>query len=729
MRITDLHSFTIQRKSFTAVLLTLALISPLHISYADTSLYGRVVDAETSNPIAFVTVILNSGEVRVSDEEGNFDFGSVLHGKHILTFEHISYQRRVMRIRWPLETLPLEVTLAPSQFIADEIVVEGARPLPSLPVSSSSFTRRELTAAVGNIANDPLRTVQSQPSCASSGMDFLSKMAVRGGDSEEHRVYFDGYPLNHYAHVGGFSGLVYDDMLESTVLIPGTAPIQYKGSLSGIVLLKPARADTSFRSFRFDITSMAGGISQIVNPSLSFQLSAKTSFFNLPVYQEASVKERSFRDFLGRINYSWDKSLTMNTTLLMATDTERGYTLDGVKPERHVSSTLAGVQLAYRPSKWEVKLRPSYSLYDSRDAISWRRDRRSHRLTEARIHAEVSKQGSVAGLGMSGDLGAVRHSGNGGTLSDYPFSAAAELRLMYKDAASLVLGAGGSREPWTSSVEPEAYGSVWIYLGELAKISAGYRRSHQSPFLFSERRYFASVPIDAGDLLSSYDPTWESAEAVRMDQSSVNATINLPLACSIEFNGFHREYQRLLTWEWDAFPGFKNVNSEGDGHGIGYEFVFKRNDPEFLSVMAAVSRAKIYKKEGTLDGERIGDFDRPFSWQAGFSVELFDGVRFALRWIDVDGRPFTEYINTSDPPSDANINSSRLWDFQRLDVKLSYQLVSESIVAEGFIDVVNFLNGDNIVMMYALEITPGEFVSVPYGGTRFFPIVGVTIRW
>jgi len=729
MKTNVLHSRSIRRLHLAASVLVLALVYLPPQAYAETTLHGRVVDAETKAPIPFVTIILNSTESTVSGKDGSFDFGSVLHGKHVLSFEHVSYERRVLRIRWPEQKVPLVVELVPSQYVMKEIVVKGERPLPSLPVSASSFSREELAAAVGNIANDPLRTVQSQPSCASSGIDFLSKTAVRGGDTEEHRVYFDGYPLRHYAHVGGFSGLVYDDMLESTVLVPGPAPIQYKGNLSGLVLLKPARADTSFRSFRFDITSMAGGISQVVDTALSFQLSAKTSFFNLPVYQEASVRERSFRDFLGRLNYAPAKSVTMTPMLLMATDKEEGYTLDGVKPERKVSSLLAGVQLAYRPAHWEIRLRPSFSLYDSRDEISWRRDRRAHRLKEARLHVEAGRQGARAGLGFFAEAGSVRHSGNGGTVRDTPYAAAAELRLTYRDAASLILGAGGSREPWTADFEPETYGSLWLYFGDIATVSAGYRRSHQSPFLFNERRYFASVPIDAGDLLNGYDPSWKEAKAVRMDQASVNATVHLPLGCSLEFDGFQRDYDRLPTWEWDGFPNVRNVKSEGKGHGIGYEIIFRRNDPDFLSFLAAVSRARVYKREGTLSEERIGDFDRPLAWQAGFSIEFLDGVRLALRWMDVSGRPYTSYAYSGGPPADWEINAQRLPDFQRLDAKLSYRFVNAPITGEGFIDVINFLDEGNIVMMYALEATPGEFVSVPYGGTRFFPIVGVTVRW
>ena len=52
-----------------------------------------------------------------------------------------------------------------------------------------------------------------------------------------------------------------------------------------------------------------------------------------------------------------------------------------------------------------------------------------------------------------------------------------------------------------------------------------------------------------------------------------------------------------------------------------------------------------------------------------------------------------------------------------------------SIQGVVFLDLVNALNKRNIAATYALEVNPGEFTTVPYGGTRFFPIGGLTIRW
>jgi hypothetical protein len=332
------------------------------------------------------------------------------------------------------------------------------------------------------------------------------------------------------------------------------------------------------------------------------------------------------------------------------------------------------------------------------------------------------------GLGLYGEVGTIRHSGNGGTATDTPLSGSVEGRLLIHDTAALVIGAGGAKEPWTARVEPEAYASARVDMASLVTVSAGYRRSHQSPFVFTELRYFASLPVDAGDLFAAYAPSWSDAPAVEMDQLSVDATISLPLGFSAAFNGFQREYRTLLTWEWDTFPAVGEVTSDGNGRGRGYEIVLTEG-VGFLSVTGSLARARIWKREGTLDAERIGDFDRPRSWQIGAVARLGRDLRLSVRWMDVDGRPYTHYDEQTTAPPTGQVNEVRLPDFKRLDVKVVLGFDGAPFGGEAFLDIINFTNEPNVAAMYALPNTMGELVSVPYGGTRLFPIAGITVRW
>jgi hypothetical protein len=125
----------------------------------------------------------------------------------------------------------------------------------------------------------------------------------------------------------------------------------------------------------------------------------------------------------------------------------------------------------------------------------------------------------------------------------------------------------------------------------------------------------------------------------------------------------------------------------------------------------------------------VGDFDRPLSWQLGISARVSDAFRISLHYTVIDGRPYTLYERRTTPPATDEVNSYRLHTFRRLDLKFLFEVIRGSIHAEVFLDLMNALKRDNIVMMYALEVDPGEFVSIRYGGTVFFPIGGVAIRW
>jgi hypothetical protein len=209
----------------------------------------------------------------------------------------------------------------------------------------------------------------------------------------------------------------------------------------------------------------------------------------------------------------------------------------------------------------------------------------------------------------------------------------------------------------------------------------------------------------------------------------VEAALDLPLGFTVAYNAFWREYDNLLTWNGDAFPNPSTVTSDGDGHGRGYEVTLVRNDPDFITLSLAASRARVWKREGTLGVEKVGDFDRPASWQAGASIKLSERVRVSLRWMDVDGRPYTLYQNTTAAPADSEINALRLRRFQRLDVKATYMIKMDEFDGEIFVDFINMLNRSNISMRYAIEDPAGGYTSLPYTGTRWFPIAGATVRW
>ncbi len=711
------------------ILAAILVVGAVPVACAAADLTGLVLDRENRRPIPLVEVRLDGSFARLTAQDGTFRIPEPEEGRHTLAFTHISYAARSIDITWPPTTLPVIVTLQPTSYALDEVLVRGEIADVSFPVRSTALTHDFIIESAGNIANDPLRTIQSQPSVAFDGIDFNSRAAIRGGDPEEHRVYFDGYPMAHYAHHGGFAGLIYDDLLRETVLIPGGAPLRFRGNLSGTILMSPMSAEENRNFFRCDITSLAAAATRRMTSSFSMMGSVKSSFFNLPVYQQAGVKSKSFRDLLARTAVGAGGSTELTALLIGATDEEIGSPFEDIETSRQTRSVLAGATLTVPRGGWTGRLRMHHSYFHSRDDVSSRGEEREHRLEGTYLSGELEAETGPAGLFVAGQIGALEYEGYGGSAGDYPAALSVEGRLSLLEQSVLVIGAGTTREPWTEQMEPEAYGSFTLGLHRRWRLAVGYRRSHQTPFLFTETRHFATVPVDPGALMRGYAASWEEALAVEMDQVSIHGEIRLADYSALEADGFRRQYRNLATWQWSDSLGVSGVGSGGAGDGFGYEIAFRRRHPGGLSLSVSFSHAEIRKREGTLAVERPGDFDMPRAWRLSCSYPILETTTISVAWQDLSGRPYTPLDLNSGLPEDHEVNALRLPRFQRLDVKIQQRLIRETSEVTFFVDVLNLLDRDNVAMRSALEISPGEYTAYRYWGTTFFPIVGVSATW
>ena len=422
-------------------------------------------------------------------------------------------------------------------------------------------------------------------------------------------------------------------------------------------------------------------------------------------------------------------STGLTALLIGATDEEIGSPFENIETSRRTRSVLAGATLTIPRGRWTGRLRTYHSYFHSRDDVSSRGEEREHRLEGTYLSGELEGGTGRVGLIVAGQIGALEYGGYGGSAGHHPAAVSVEGRLFPFAQGVFVLGAGTTREPWTERTEPEAYGSFTLGLHHRWRLAAGYRRSHQTPFLFTETRHFATIPVDPGALMQGYAPSWEDAIAVEMDQASVHGEFRLTDDSVLEADGYRRQYRRLPTWQWSDSLGVSGAGSDGTGEGFGYELAFRRRHPTGLSLSISFSHAEIRKREGTLAVERTGDFDRPRAWRLSCSYPILETTTVSVSWQDLSGRPYTALNLNSGPPGDSDVNSLRLPRFRRLDVKIQQRLIRETSEVTFFVDVLNVLDRDNIAMRSALEVSPGEYVPYRYWGTTFFPIVGVSAKW
>ncbi|MGD8394494.1 MAG: hypothetical protein PVF43_03340 [Candidatus Eiseniibacteriota bacterium] len=693
-------------------------------------LAGVIRDAESGATIAGVRITAASRRTHAASD-GTF----VLRvppprsGSIDLELSHVAYAPRTVAVALgagDLESLVIELT--PRARTLEPIVVTDEAIDPSLPVRAIPIARREIGDRAGNIANDPLRTVQADATAAPGGIDFNSGLSIRAADPDEHRVYLDGYPLDHSAHVGGFAEIVPGDFIERVDLIPGAAPLRYAGQLSGVIRLTPADVERDTYLFRYDITSMSGGLMRQLGPATTLLAAGKGSYFTLPVYQQIGVDQKSFWDVYARLRHRSTAGWSVATTVLAAHDTEDGDPVDGVTPRRVTSSWLVGTAWTLPRGAWTVRLRPSFNHLSLRDAVTVRDAARSHRLARLSIAGSVERELGPLRLVLAGDGGLERHRGRGPSDTSPALRLWAEGRWWFAKDQALVVGVGGSREPWTGRMAPEAYGSwTWTVPGRF-RLAAGWRRSHQTPFRYTTRQSFASIPIDAGDLERAHVGGWRQADAVTMDQLSATVEVDLPATWGLALDGYTRRYRDLLVWNWNDDFTIENVRGVGDGAGRGYEIRLLRRPATGLAVELSLSRAAIEKREGTLPARRAGDHDRQTVWRLKLAYPLTPGLTLALGWQDLTGRPATVFGRITEPPPVELVNAERMPRYQRLDLKLSYRVTRGSSETHLFIDLVNLLNRSNLATRLAVQTAPGSYTSVPYGGVKLFPIVGVSAR-
>jgi hypothetical protein len=695
---------------------------------AAADLEGRILDAASEEPVAAAQIRYDDALDLTSSKDGSFTIRDVSDGPHRIAVSHPSYVAAVVDVTWPGDRVPLVIRLEPSTAPIDEVTIRAPAIHPSFPVSAKTFTRDILAVQPGNIANDPLRTVQAEPSAAPSGIDFNSVTAIRGGDPEEHRVFYDGFPLDHYAHTGGFTPILYDDLLESTTLVPGGAPLRYRGNLSGVILFDPIRAAENSVFARYDITSMAVGGERQLSASVSALASAKTSFFNLPAYQPPGVDERSFRDALARVTVGAPGSTHLAALVIAADDEEIGVAISGVAPRRDVRSFLGGLRLVVPARDWTGTLRVFGNRYHVEDDISARDEPRDHLLTGAHGSGEIERRVGPVVLLAAGTVGLVRHEGRGGLAEDTPYDLSVEAKALLGNRHVIVVGAGGSREPWTEPLEPEAYASVTLGQGGRASLALGLGRSHQTPFVFTQPREFATIPIDAGDLLREYRPSSDAAKAVESDQAAVRGELGLTSTWTAEASAWWREYRNLPTWAWSDSLEVIDAGNGGDGSASGYEFATRYENSGGTMFSASLARAKVDKKEGSLAVRRPGDFDMSYSLRLNFAYPVAENTTIAVAWQDREGRPFTVLDSETFLPDD-EVNAHRLAPYRRFDVKLAKRVIREHSEVSFFLDVLNLFGRENTAMIYSVQLANGEYVSGSYEGVTPFPIVGLSAKW
>ncbi len=227
------------------ILLFLLITTTLFAQTARIS--GRVIDADTNQPLAFVNVIVLNTEIgAATDLDGNFIITGLEPGFYRLMASFIGYE-----IGYSDE---IEVNSSKNAFVTIELQQKNIE-LGTVTVRASTFEKIEESPVsvqqiqVSDIEKNPganrdiSKVIQSFPGVGGS-VAYRNDVIVRGGGPAESVFYLDGIEipnLNHFATQGasgGPVGIINPDFIQSVDYYSGAFPANRGGALSGVFNFK-----------------------------------------------------------------------------------------------------------------------------------------------------------------------------------------------------------------------------------------------------------------------------------------------------------------------------------------------------------------------------------------------------------------------------------------------------------------------------------------------------------
>lgn len=690
----------------------LAMTIALPVGAGAASLRGLVLNTESREPVAHAVLFIDGALRAETDDEGKFDLDGLAAGEAVLRIEHVAYQaiERKLRLRDDRE-VALTIRLRSKIQTIETVEIRTLRPDPSVPQGRRTISPGRIRRAAGSVATDPIRVVQALPGAAAAADDFSNRYVVRGGDPEENRIHFDGYPLLQPVHLEGFTSVIYDDLISNVEVFPGALPPRLGDAISSVTSLAAARPDRPRRFFRYDLGSIALGVGR-PSDRAEFIGAARSSFYNLIIRRPPGIKKRAFQDLTGRGSFEGDQ-LGGSITILATRDREEG------DVDRDVDAYLVGVRLGNQapPRSWRVGLAGS----ERRESAETKRPRSSSRGDERRIGLTGEYEwipGTAFQARADGEIRIDRFATESSTRDDEAAFVAMEGTVTRRTGS---ISAGGRYEkiPFTEGGWASPYISMRVRAIPRFTLGAALRTARQSPFPLSEGADIAGLPVDIEALFEAGEGR---LRPLRADHFSASVEIELPAGLRGGVEGYVKRYEDLLSWE---SPGLspEEVSNGGEGTGRGVEIALRREGR--ISGQASFTASRTRKREGSAIERRPADHDRPRMLQIGADVPIRGGTSISLAFRSATGRPITPLRalpNGGLEPGE--VNSERLPSYRRLDVKLEHKITGPKNEAFIYLDVLNLTNRKNVVDVSQFVGAGGRIVRIYNQGVRILPIAG-----
>ena len=288
---------------------------------AQHSLEGNIIDAVTTQPIAFANVYFPQFEKGTnSDAKGKFLIENIPNGNHKIVISFVGYETYSSTLNFPISS-ELEFRLIPSAIEMEEVII--STPFHKLQSENVMKVERqsikELRSSGAMNLSEGIANIAGVNSI-STGIG-IGKPVIRGLSSNRVLVYTQGVRLENQ-QFGAEHGLgISDAGLESVEVIKGPASLLYgSDALGGVLYFNPERfADENSSEGNLSTTYFTN--TQGYNSSAAFKTSGSNFKYLLrgSLAEHSDYKTRNYRvtntrfreqDFKAAIGYQKTKFKT-----------------------------------------------------------------------------------------------------------------------------------------------------------------------------------------------------------------------------------------------------------------------------------------------------------------------------------------------------------------------------------------------------------------------------------
>ena len=292
-------------------------------------LVGVVRSLTDNRPVAGVTVSLGkNGLSAITNASGQFEINAVptgnydveVVGPYLSTAEKYTAEVRAG------ETIDLDVVVvhAGPPGIAEVIVSASQYELMRDPGPSINSMSAADLDQLPDLADDPMRAVARLPGTASDG--YTAKANIRGGESDETLVQFDGVRLHNPFHLKDFQSLfstIDPAIVRSMNIYTGGFPVTYGDRMSGVIDITPLQpSGKPHREVSLSFFNTSGLFSGNFNEGDgNWMVSARRGNLHLLFdVIDSNLGDPKYKDFYGRVGNWFTDSFSVTANFLLFDD-------------------------------------------------------------------------------------------------------------------------------------------------------------------------------------------------------------------------------------------------------------------------------------------------------------------------------------------------------------------------------------------------------------------------